>query len=467
MSIPAASILRASISPVSVLESCNRNEALIDYTEASIPSHVFSLGEAKLIDAHENHALSLFKHNKKYFMRAYPKGTRVSSSNLNPVPFWRYGVQMVALNWQNEDKSVMLNEGLFTGTGGWVLKPPGYRAVKSHKTPEEDEAEPTSAANAAAASETVENDVKNEQSKPKGEQQNIKTSSGRHDDDDVTSLPDHSRASSNVMDLTIEVLAAQNLPLPAGHHSDRSYRPHLKAILHTERLMHDESDEEDTNDKVGSKKTTRHDRAVSNVSVASYHSAKSDNDEFHSPLVGKQSSPKFDQSNRKESDHSKGKTEGKDAEETSKTSKIMKRMSGRPSKPPARSNSASREQPALPKPKLKARSPTVHGQSPDFEGAMLKFQDVEIPGGEEALCFLRIKVIDDVELRKDELTGWCCVRLDRLRAGYRIIRVWEAGSGERGEGRILVKVSKKVRGRSVGSRAGAAGKGLGLEVPVR
>ncbi|KAI9669023.1 MAG: hypothetical protein M1831_000615 [Alyxoria varia] len=433
--------------------------------EASIPSHVFSLGEAKLIDAHQNHALPLFKHNKKYFMRAYPKGIRVSSSNLNPLPFWRYGVQMVALNWQNEDKSVMLNEGMFTGTGGWVLKPPGYRAVKSHKTSEEDKAEPTSAANAAAASETVENDVKDEQSKPKGKQQNIKTTSGHYDDDNVTTLPDHDRAASKMLDLTIELLAAQNLPLPSGHHSDRSYKPHLKAILHTERLSHDESDEEDGNGTGESKKNTRHDRAVSNVSVASYHSAKSEHDEFHSPLVGKQSSPTFGQGNKKETHQSTSKAEAKETEPTSTTSKLMKRMSGKPHKPPAHSASAPREQVSVPKPKLKARSPTVHGRSPDFEGAVLKFQDVEIPGGEEALCFLRIKVIDDVEMRKDELTGWVCVRLDRLRCGYRILTVWEAGSGERGEGRILVKVSKRFRGRGVGS--GTGGKGLGLEVPVR
>jgi hypothetical protein len=61
-------------------------------------------------------------------MRAYPRGTRVASSNLDPAVFWRKGVQMVALNWQRIDAGVMLNEGMFTSTGGWVLKPKEYRS---------------------------------------------------------------------------------------------------------------------------------------------------------------------------------------------------------------------------------------------------------------------------------------------------------------------------------------------------
>ncbi|CRK27254.1 hypothetical protein BN1723_003441 [Verticillium longisporum] len=39
------------------------------------------------------------------------------------------GVQMVALNWQYLDEGMMLNEGMFAGEQGWVLKPPGYRTA--------------------------------------------------------------------------------------------------------------------------------------------------------------------------------------------------------------------------------------------------------------------------------------------------------------------------------------------------
>ncbi len=60
-------------------------------------------------------------------MRVYPKGTRISSKNLNPVPFWGVGAQVCALNWQTFDHSIQLNEALFSGSDGYVLKPPGLR----------------------------------------------------------------------------------------------------------------------------------------------------------------------------------------------------------------------------------------------------------------------------------------------------------------------------------------------------
>ena len=71
--------------------------------EATIPTHVFSLSEKKLKDVHEDSGPLLFTHNRDFLMRAFPSGTRVSSSNLDPAVFWRQGVQMVALNWQRFD----------------------------------------------------------------------------------------------------------------------------------------------------------------------------------------------------------------------------------------------------------------------------------------------------------------------------------------------------------------------------
>ena len=72
-------------------------------SEATIPTHVFSLSESKLMDVHQSRGPTLFSHNKNYLMRAYPSGARLSSSNLDPTVFWRKGVQMVALNWQRFD----------------------------------------------------------------------------------------------------------------------------------------------------------------------------------------------------------------------------------------------------------------------------------------------------------------------------------------------------------------------------
>ncbi|QRV86152.1 phosphatidylinositol-specific phospholipase C [Ceratobasidium sp. AG-Ba] len=54
--------------------------------------------------------------------RVYPRGTRVQSTNLNPLKAWRAGAQIAALNWQSFDVGMQLNHAMFHNTGGWVLK---------------------------------------------------------------------------------------------------------------------------------------------------------------------------------------------------------------------------------------------------------------------------------------------------------------------------------------------------------
>ncbi|KAM3084592.1 hypothetical protein ACMFMG_001304 [Clarireedia jacksonii] len=95
---------------------------------ATRPSHIFSVGEKEILELHETKRGEMFAHNRHFFMRAFPAGSRVDSSNLDPSVFWRKGVQMVALNWQTLDEGMMLNDGMFSGSKGWVLKPPGYRS---------------------------------------------------------------------------------------------------------------------------------------------------------------------------------------------------------------------------------------------------------------------------------------------------------------------------------------------------
>merc|ERR1712000_493433 len=117
------------IQDLSRLGVYTRGVSFKDFTqpEATMPTHIFSLSESKFLDNHENRSVELWEHNKKYLMRTYPKGTRITSSNLNPAPFWGSGAQVVALNWQQVDEGTMLNEGMFSGTGGYVLKPEGHR----------------------------------------------------------------------------------------------------------------------------------------------------------------------------------------------------------------------------------------------------------------------------------------------------------------------------------------------------
>lgn len=93
--------------------------------EATMPTHIFSLSEKKVDEVNERQPATLFAHNLRYLMRTYPHGLRFGSSNLDPAPSWRRGIQVVALNWQRWDEGMMLNEGMFAGTGGYVLKPEG------------------------------------------------------------------------------------------------------------------------------------------------------------------------------------------------------------------------------------------------------------------------------------------------------------------------------------------------------
>jgi phosphatidylinositol phospholipase C, delta len=99
-----------------------------DQPEASIPTHTFSLTDSKAQGLHVDplNGPAMFRHNKNYLTRIYPRGTRIRSSNYDPTFHWRDGAQMVALNWQRLDQGMMLNEGMFAGYEGWVLKPDGY-----------------------------------------------------------------------------------------------------------------------------------------------------------------------------------------------------------------------------------------------------------------------------------------------------------------------------------------------------
>ncbi|KAL0572214.1 hypothetical protein V5O48_009749 [Marasmius crinis-equi] len=70
-----------------------------------------------------NSLFHLIDNAKKHLHRVYPNGLRVTSSNMNPLRFWRNGSQIVTLNWQKYDKGMQFNEAMFVGTPGWVLKP--------------------------------------------------------------------------------------------------------------------------------------------------------------------------------------------------------------------------------------------------------------------------------------------------------------------------------------------------------
>jgi len=74
----------------------------------------------------------LVSHGRDHLRRVFPKGTRVTSANQDPAKQWRNGSHIACLNWQKYDKGMQVNEAMFVGTGGWVLKPEhmlGYGGV--------------------------------------------------------------------------------------------------------------------------------------------------------------------------------------------------------------------------------------------------------------------------------------------------------------------------------------------------
>lgn len=150
-----------------------------DHRNASVPPHIFSISEMDILKLHATKKSEMFTHNRNYFMRAYPAGKRIDSSNLDPSVYWRKGVQMVALNWQSLDEGMMLNEGMFAGEKGWLLKPKGYLS-------EDDTHDQTEA------------------------------------------------VERMTMDLTIKVLAAQDIPLVDQNKSPKGFHPYIKCELHVE-----------------------------------------------------------------------------------------------------------------------------------------------------------------------------------------------------------------------------------------
>jgi len=82
-----------------------------------------------------NSTWRLKRWHTRYFSRTYPKGTRVDSSNFDPVNAWSIGVQMVALNYQTPDLSMLLNEALFESQNlfGMVLKSRKARDLPAYR----------------------------------------------------------------------------------------------------------------------------------------------------------------------------------------------------------------------------------------------------------------------------------------------------------------------------------------------
>ncbi|KAG6852952.1 hypothetical protein C0991_007932 [Blastosporella zonata] len=92
--------------------------------EIDDPKHILiNISESTVSSLLPHAFLPLLDHAERHLRRIYPRGTRIGSSNLAPMQFWRSGAHVVSLNWQNFDRGMQLNEAMFVGSPGWVARP--------------------------------------------------------------------------------------------------------------------------------------------------------------------------------------------------------------------------------------------------------------------------------------------------------------------------------------------------------
>ncbi|KAL8435457.1 hypothetical protein Efla_004181 [Eimeria flavescens] len=106
---------------------CLRGKKLKSFSHPRNPMDICSMNESKLLRLAKQSPVELCLFHQKHLSRIYPAGTRISSSNFNPIISWSLGAQIVALNLQSLGLATMLNHGRFQDNGGaqcgYVLKP--------------------------------------------------------------------------------------------------------------------------------------------------------------------------------------------------------------------------------------------------------------------------------------------------------------------------------------------------------
>ncbi|VVB09600.1 unnamed protein product [Arabis nemorensis] len=84
-----------------------------------------SMDELWLENLVRTRGTDLVRFTQRNILRIHPKGTRVDSSNYDPLVGWTHGAQMVAFNMQGHGKHLWIMQGMFRANGGcgYVKKP--------------------------------------------------------------------------------------------------------------------------------------------------------------------------------------------------------------------------------------------------------------------------------------------------------------------------------------------------------
>ena len=105
-------------------------------TEGREYNHIFSMSEPKANDLCKSQLgkAQLEEHNVRHLFRVYPGQRRITSTNFDPITFWRRGAQMAALNWQTYDRPMQIHQAMFAAGSdhfGYVLKPDYLRKERN------------------------------------------------------------------------------------------------------------------------------------------------------------------------------------------------------------------------------------------------------------------------------------------------------------------------------------------------
>ncbi|KAL5480323.1 hypothetical protein ACEPAI_1593 [Sanghuangporus weigelae] len=97
---------------------------------------LINISESALLSLLPHSLSSLITHGQRHLRRVYPRGTRIMSGNLDPLAAWRAGSHFAALNRQEFDKGMQINEAMFVGSQGWVPKPSRLRVTGGEREEE-------------------------------------------------------------------------------------------------------------------------------------------------------------------------------------------------------------------------------------------------------------------------------------------------------------------------------------------
>ena len=127
-----------SLVPLITLRSSSV-EKFLSLATVAWPHPITSIEERKLEsfanDATALHGIQAI--TSRRLCRAFPRGSRADSSNMDPLAAWRTGASMIALNLQTNDLPTQLHHALFALGGGlgYVLKPAEMREAPARWPP--------------------------------------------------------------------------------------------------------------------------------------------------------------------------------------------------------------------------------------------------------------------------------------------------------------------------------------------